>query len=197
MIFSQTARVAIGGLLGLFIPSLAAAGTAVFSYEVSGSANPVIDPITLILSYTFVPFAASPTPLGPLTVTYSGDIDLTQTPPSGPTSAVWDLGVTGSFFGPGVEFLLAVDPDTGLAPFFGSSTIIGGTGIFAGATGTTSYTGIFNVPAGTATFFERITISGPDVPGIPEPASWALMVAGFGLLGAATRHRRRTNSVTA
>ncbi len=32
---------------------------------------------------------------------------------------------------------------------------------------------------------------------VPEPASWALMIAGFGLTGAATRRRARVRSVTA
>ena len=31
----------------------------------------------------------------------------------------------------------------------------------------------------------------PSTPGVPEPASWALMLAGFGLAGAALRGRRR------
>jgi hypothetical protein len=34
------------------------------------------------------------------------------------------------------------------------------------------------------------------VVGVPEPASWALMIAGFGLVGAALRRRQRTVSVT-
>jgi hypothetical protein len=34
------------------------------------------------------------------------------------------------------------------------------------------------------------------LPGVPEPASWAMMIAGFGLVGAAMR-RRRTNFVVA
>jgi hypothetical protein len=33
-------------------------------------------------------------------------------------------------------------------------------------------------------------------PSVPEPASWAMMVGGFGLLGAAIR-RRRANAVFA
>ncbi|WP_419816742.1 PEPxxWA-CTERM sorting domain-containing protein [Glacieibacterium sp.] len=36
----------------------------------------------------------------------------------------------------------------------------------------------------------------PVVPGVPEPASWALMIAGFGLVGAAAR-RRRNSAVAA
>ncbi|GGI88598.1 hypothetical protein GCM10007973_26180 [Polymorphobacter multimanifer] len=39
-----------------------------------------------------------------------------------------------------------------------------------------------------------ITTSGTDV--IPEPSSWAMLIAGFGLVGAASR-RRRTTSVNA
>lgn len=35
---------------------------------------------------------------------------------------------------------------------------------------------------------------GPEVPPIPEPATWAMLIAGFGRLGAATRQRRRAVS---
>jgi len=31
-----------------------------------------------------------------------------------------------------------------------------------------------------------------SIAGVPEPASWALMVAGFGVIGAAARRRTRT-----
>lgn len=40
------------------------------------------------------------------------------------------------------------------------------------------------------TGFSRFTLSA--VPAVPEPATWAMMVAGFGLLGAAMRRRRTT-----
>lgn len=190
MISPRAMPVAVAGLLMLLTADLAAAGTAVFSYAVTGQANAVVDPMTGILTYAFTPDAPSATPLGPLLVSYSGMIDLTLTPPSGTTTALWDFDALGTFFGPGVETLLAADPDTLLAPFFGTSTITGGTGIFAGATGFTSYSGSFNVVTGVGSFVEFISITGPDVPGIPEPASWALLVAGFGLVGAATRRRR-------
>jgi len=46
----------------------------------------------------------------------------------------------------------------------------------------------------------RLTIDGPGtiLPAavIPEPASWALMLAGFGLIGASLRYGRRTTAVT-
>lgn len=37
-----------------------------------------------------------------------------------------------------------------------------------------------------------VTASGPVTPAVPEPASWALMITGFGLVGAAMRRRATT-----
>jgi hypothetical protein len=40
-------------------------------------------------------------------------------------------------------------------------------------------------------------LSGQAFAAVPEPASWAMMIAGFGLLGAAARRRTRPNTVFA
>jgi hypothetical protein len=56
-------------------------------------------------------------------------------------------------------------------------------------------------PSYTATFVSDFSVSTPDAPpicgvaapctgGVPEPANWALLIAGFGLTGAAMRRRR-------
>jgi hypothetical protein len=46
----------------------------------------------------------------------------------------------------------------------------------------------------SALFVDRIEGAvEPAVAAVPEPASWAMMVGGFGLIGAATRRRQRTN----
>lgn len=49
---------------------------------------------------------------------------------------------------------------------------------------------------GTAnqTGYDNITFGSdkPGNPGVPEPASWALMLAGFGMVGGSLRHRART-----
>ncbi|MBS0360963.1 MAG: PEPxxWA-CTERM sorting domain-containing protein [Proteobacteria bacterium] len=73
------------------------------------------------------------------------------------------------------------------------------------ATGWVQYT--FNV---TATGTDTLTFAGRNVPswdgvdnvsltsvapGVPEPASWALMIGGFGLAGAALRRRRAAAAV--
>jgi hypothetical protein len=67
--------------------------------------------------------------------------------------------------------------------------------IFNGA-GATLYSGVVDVRgvpnAGPVTVNFDAVIPG----GVPEPASWALMIAGFGLVGAAARRRQRTVSVT-
>ncbi|WP_245824745.1 choice-of-anchor K domain-containing protein [Sphingomonas azotifigens] len=42
--------------------------------------------------------------------------------------------------------------------------------------------------AATADLFARVTT---QTPGVPEPGSWAMLIAGFGVTGAAMRHRRK------
>jgi len=78
----------------------------------------------------------------------------------------------------------------------------GGGGVVVGATGTGTITLSFAVapPAGVdlTGFYVRYQSLGPDeegsgvgVPGIPEPATWAMMIMGFGGVGAMIRQRRR------
>lgn len=73
--------------------------------------------------------------------------------------------------------------------------VTGGSGFFADATGT--FTGLGGIrfaggpPAATLTI-ANATLS---VPGVPEPASWGLLVGGFALTGAVMR--LRTRAVTA
>ncbi len=66
--------------------------------------------------------------------------------------------------------------------------ITGGTGKFLNATGMFDSAGTLTFPGGRPTVQQAFagTITAP---GIPEPASWALMIAGFGLTGAAARRR--------
>ncbi|OYW83985.1 MAG: hypothetical protein B7Z20_11720 [Sphingobium sp. 32-64-5] len=45
--------------------------------------------------------------------------------------------------------------------------------------------------AGGAAYFDNVSLGASgSVGGVPEPASWALLIAGFGLTGAAMRRRR-------
>lgn len=75
--------------------------------------------------------------------------------------------------------------------------LTGGTGRFAGATGTVTSGGQLYFAAnptgapGVAGFFTGQVTGTLDIPGVPEPITWATMVTGFGLAGAALRRRRR------
>lgn len=67
--------------------------------------------------------------------------------------------------------------------------VTGGTGVFAGASGSFFSSGQIVFAGGPPQVTQ--SFSGVlDAPGIPEPASWALMIGGFGLAGTALRRRR-------
>ncbi len=53
----------------------------------------------------------------------------------------------------------------------------------------------FSATSSTTNFaFDNIVIGGP-MTAVPEPASWAMMIAGFGLVGGTLRRSRRTQAV--
>jgi hypothetical protein len=52
-----------------------------------------------------------------------------------------------------------------------------------------------NVPSDVQTFDYRVTIT--DLGAVPEPATWGMMIIGFGAMGSAMRARRRANALVA
>jgi len=117
------------------------------------------------------------------------------------TSGTTDfLGVTESgVFGPGT----VVIGDIGTGLFLGSGRPNGTLGLVGADEPFTNYTISFTAgTSGTLTAFVA-TDSADDIgpildnfeldigaPGVPEPASWAMMIAGFALAGAALRSRK-------
>lgn len=74
------------------------------------------------------------------------------------------------------------------------AVIGGGTGRFLGATGALHQTGTLRLGMvdGVRVSIGESAITGSiNAPGIPEPGTWALMLAGFGGVGVALRTRRR------
>jgi hypothetical protein len=65
------------------------------------------------------------------------------------------------------------------------------TGAFSGATTFDDVSGVLNNPRTNQWAFDILGVnSAVQVPAIPEPQSWAMLIAGFGLTGAAMRRRR-------
>jgi hypothetical protein len=80
-------------------------------------------------------------------------------------------------------------PSPGVFAAIENLIVTGGTGDLLGATGVITTMGSLQFINGAGVYSG--TLSGQiDAPGIPEPASWALMIAGFGLAGAGLRRRR-------
>jgi hypothetical protein len=73
------------------------------------------------------------------------------------------------------------------APSFGTIGWINFTGL--NLTGS-SHTLELRQYAGKWQFVGEVTFDGSVTAGVPEPASWALMISGFGLIGTALRRRR-------
>jgi hypothetical protein len=77
----------------------------------------------------------------------------------------------------------------GILNSFVTYTALGGTGRFLGASGTINGVGLLD--RRPLRPLNALTLSGTlNLPAVPEPASWALLVAGFGLTGAVLRRQR-------
>ena len=127
---------------------------------------------------------------------------------NGPVAVLFDVDLAGVGFDAG--FFNGVG-STGITAFARDGTLLGtvsnnGLGIeFLGlvtADGSERIAGVFldlvgNEPAGFAIDSLRFGRRGQVNPAIPEPATWAMMIAGFGLAGAAVRRRARYNPALA
>jgi hypothetical protein len=65
------------------------------------------------------------------------------------------------------------------------------------ATETLSFLAYGNLPVPPFALLDGVTFTPDTVGSVPEPASWAMMMVGFGLLGATARRRRRLGKAIA
>jgi hypothetical protein len=173
------------------VVSPALAGTTVFTGDTTG--GPTYNrplggrpPTTLSGVGTAVRYVVTP-----FTVSVSGNYNFLN-------SSVHDsyLGVHRNLFNPATPLLnaLAYDDDSGP----GSDSAITALGLLAGVSYFAVSSGFANTDFGRFT----LTIDGPgniigSGGGVPEPATWAMLIFGFAAIGAALRRRRSEVAVTA
>jgi hypothetical protein len=138
-----------------------------------------------------------------------GAFDASWTLPKSPTP---DIDFGNAFRINGVDIIFNGNPVTAFVEFYSEGGGGGacsdifcslfdlyGPALFSGTTAEPTFlTGIFSLNQGSPTGPDvRLTIA--DVPNgggvIPEPATWAMLIAGFGLVGSTLR-RRRTATVS-
>lgn len=136
--------------------------------------------------------------LGSFTPTMSHCI---QVPLTLGVTNIFDLGQFTFDFGDG-DSLLGTYSGTlnplspGLFAVEQTHIVTGGTGSFAGWTGSFLSTGTLDFRSGRPTAAQ--TFAGTLVtPAVPEPATWALLVLGFGAIGAAMRRTAPARTVPA
>ena len=106
---------------------------------------------------------------------------------AGPSNAFgfWLTGVQTVF-----TASITVDFNDGASQSFAAPINVNGGAAFFGVTDTASFASVtINSDTGNDAWgIDSVSYNGSA--GVPEPASWALMIAGFGLAGAALRQRR-------
>ena len=88
----------------------------------------------------------------------------------------------------------SLSPTPGVFALTSDAVVGGGTGRFLGATGSFSTVGKLRlgmVDGQRVSIGEGVFTGAINAPAIPEPGTWALMIAGFGATGAALRRRPR------
>ena len=110
-----------------------------------------------------------------------------------PTSAVTGITVVESADHSGIEFSIPnsffVSYQPGFSYYPGHALASVGSDITLRISQSFGYSAAGGASYG-ADRLGRVTLQTADVAGVPEPASWALMLGGFGLVGGAMRRRR-------
>lgn len=107
-------------------------------------------------------------------------------------SAITAFGVDVIGLGDVGTTTFSIDDGTGPQALQTSYNAPFGTVTFAGLTNAAGFTTITfsGTQRDDGIFFDRLRFGGTVGPGVPEPMTWALMLAGFGVVGTAMRRRQ-------
>ena len=137
---------------------------------------------------TVDPFSAT---FNPVTFVTADALDLTTGLDQG--TFTWTFKDGDTLSGLMFEDDTGVDFSTNTGPFKQTLTFTGGTGAFAGVTGSGSGNGLI-APTGYSLTGKGM-LNG--VAAVPEPATWAMFLVGFGGIGFVMRNSRRSRAATA
>ena len=126
--------------------------------------------------------------LGDFGSTQSHCVGLTFPTPITSGIFTYDFQAGDQFFGT-YTGSAAFDPTIGAVRAIENLLVTGGTGRFLGATGSLSTTGALRLANGNANY-SGVVSGRLDMPAVPEPATWAMMILGFGAAGSMIRRRR-------
>jgi hypothetical protein len=180
LVFAIASTVASPAFAGTTIFTGDTTGGPTYNRPLSGTPPTGLSAVGTAVRYVVTPF----------TVSVSGNYNFLN-------SSVHDsyLGVHRNFFNPanGLLNALAYDDDSGP----GSDSAITALGLLAGV----SYFAVSSSFANTGFGRFTLTIDGPGNivgggGGVPEPATWAMLIFGFAGIGAALR-RRRSGTIAA
>jgi hypothetical protein len=155
---------------------------------------------TAILSLAATSASAATT----LKFTLTGDLDASWTLPASPVPTTSSLNafsvsnVQGVWAGvPGTRTVVFAAENAGGGIGITSANAIDffgmGPTLFTGPTTAPTFrTGTFSLTVRPAIVRGNGTLTISSIPAIPEPATWAMMIAGFGLVGMAARRRTQT-----
>jgi hypothetical protein len=176
---------------------IAQAATVPFTFELTYDVFVfgVPSPTTLTLP-TSTNGSGSIAPFGSAIFSETGTVTFAMLPSGGLVPSTVSLDFTASFNGGADTF---TGTDFHVVGVSNTWTILGGTGIFSGATGFATATGMGIEPSGNLdpNFIGTVANSGsgqitaPGLNAVPEPATMALLITGLAVV-AAMRKRRRS-----
>lgn len=105
------------------------------------------------------------------------------------------IAFTFNNFDVGESFVWLIDVDGPNQVTVLGNELIGSTG-YADFSNGLRGVGVFEAVMGNADAAQFVIKTLTPSPGVPEPAAWAMMLGGFGIVGAAMRRRKLSTSVT-